>query len=381
MTAPNSNIGAQVNCEDKPCGTLLRVALDPYTQRVTDLIVERGLLSQTSLVVPVSAVKRATEKEIHLSVSSDKLDGFMEFREKDYTVPASGWVEEGKYKAEQVVLPVGPAGMVYPRSYSRPVVPLPRCRVSKDSSPDLGVVGRGTQVNDLEGPLGKVDHVLVDEETGEACYLVVDKGFYSQTVVVPTSLVKRVDEDTVLVEASGTELEQLPQCACRPDADILAEVKDRLDKASFDTSEVQVELEDGVVRLSGVVWDVTSKRCAEAICRDVEGVVEIDNALDTNTAMTVRVTTALLTDPRTEVSIIAVNSDRRFVTLEGQVDSTEIRKAAEEIASNQTGVIQVINKLKIGKDDYTRALNFRMVASLAAAQLSGVGDAGSTFWT
>ena len=60
-----------------------------------------------------------------------------------------------------------------------------------------------------------------------------------------------------------------------------------------------------------------------------------------------RVANALLEDPRTKENVIEVANERGIVTLTGTVDSDETRQAAEEIARQQTGVISVVNELKV----------------------------------
>lgn len=60
-----------------------------------------------------------------------------------------------------------------------------------------------------------------------------------------------------------------------------------------------------------------------------------------------RVANALMEDPRTEDAIIEVTNDRGVITLTGSVNSDEVRKAAEEIARQQEGVITVVDELKI----------------------------------
>jgi len=60
-----------------------------------------------------------------------------------------------------------------------------------------------------------------------------------------------------------------------------------------------------------------------------------------------RVTNALLEDPRTKETVFEVVNDRGIVTLTGTVDSDETRQAAEEIARQQTGVVSVVNELKV----------------------------------
>ena len=99
--------------------------------------------------------------------------------------------------------------------------------------------------------------------------------------------------------------------------------------------------------------NVAAKRHAEAIARAVKSVIDVENLLDTDIAIQTRVSHALLSDPRTSISVIEVVNERGMVTLKGEVDSAEVREAAEEIAEEQPGVLSVVNALQVKPDDYT----------------------------
>ena len=63
------------------------------------------------------------------------------------------------------------------------------------------------------------------------------------------------------------------------------------------------------------------------------------------------VTEALLHDPRTQGSLIDVSDQGGVITLSGMALSTEAKQAAEEIASQQQGVLTVINEVAIKTND------------------------------
>jgi osmotically-inducible protein OsmY len=104
---------------------------------------------------------------------------------------------------------------------------------------------------------------------------------------------------------------------------------------------------------------IAAKRHAEAIARAVEGVIDVENKLDTDISILGAVIHALVTDPRTEVSAIEVTSEQGVVTLRGMVDSTQIRDVAAEIAAEQPGVLSVLNELEVKADEYTAQLTVR----------------------
>ena len=72
------DIGTEVHCQDGKCGKLHKVVLDPHTQQVTDLIVERGFLLKTDRVLPVNVVEQATRDSVMLSISGQELSEYPE---------------------------------------------------------------------------------------------------------------------------------------------------------------------------------------------------------------------------------------------------------------------------------------------------------------
>jgi osmotically-inducible protein OsmY len=60
-----------------------------------------------------------------------------------------------------------------------------------------------------------------------------------------------------------------------------------------------------------------------------------------------RISQALMNDPRTQDEVIEVASLQGLVTLSGKVASEATRRAAEEIARQQRGVISVVNEIKV----------------------------------
>ena len=65
----------------------------------------------------------------------------------------------------------------------------------------------------------------------------------------------------------------------------------------------------------------------------------------------IRVTEALLHDPRTQGSLIDVSDQGGVITLSGMAPSAAAKEAAEEITSQQPGVLTVINELAIRTND------------------------------
>ena len=337
-------IGARVHCKDGQIGILQKVVVDPHTYRVVDLIVEKGLLQKKDRVLPVSIVEQTDNDNIYLSIQSEELSNYPEYRETEFQVPAPGWEPNSPYRREELRHWVTRYGL---SAAADPVIPMIKKRVPQGIPSDTEPIGRGTPVRNIDGVIGKIDHLLVNEQTKEITDLVIQKGILRHQIVVPIDWVESVDMAGVSIRGTNEDLKQLRHYVARPAADVLQEVRSRLSDAPFDFQDVVASIENGVLKLRGVVEDIVAKRHAEEVARSVQGVLSVDNVLDTNTAIVARVHAALESDPRTHLAVIEVVNDRGIVTLSGDVPSAEARKVAEEIAARQTGVIAVINALEV----------------------------------
>jgi osmotically-inducible protein OsmY len=152
----------------------------------------------------------------------------------------------------------------------------------------------------------------------------------------------------------------------RTDAEIMAEVQKALRwDALVDHALIDVEVNDGVVALSGVVGSASEKRRAEynAWVTGVESVeaeklnVErwardeelrkdkytVRSAEDIEGALK----DALTYDPRVLSFNVTPEVSGSTVTLRGVVDNLKAKRAAEQVAKNTVGVTYVTNRLKV----------------------------------
>jgi osmotically-inducible protein OsmY len=64
-------------------------------------------------------------------------------------------------------------------------------------------------------------------------------------------------------------------------------------------------------------------------------------------SVTERIQDALDEDSRTRDEVIEVSSHQGVVTLTGMVKSEQVRRAVEEIARQQQGVVTLVNEIKV----------------------------------
>jgi len=146
------------------------------------------------------------------------------------------------------------------------------------------------------------------------------------------------------------------------DAVITTKVKTAImtdtDARGADTS---VQTRKGEVMLSGFADSQAQIDRQVALAKSVEGVKTVDNKLmlknGTSTAgnvlddsvVTVKVKTALMSDPATKGNQIAVTTQKGVVQLSGFVDSAADQERATKVARSVEGVQNVLNETTLKK--------------------------------
>ncbi len=139
--------------------------------------------------------------------------------------------------------------------------------------------------------------------------------------------------------------------------------------------EIDTEVKNGTVFLSGNVDSDIEKDLAGEIAKSVEGVKDVENKLVVrpenfkknkeksaskisergfaqkvkDASITAAVKVKLLANSNTDGSDINVDTSWQSVVLKGHVKSSEEKDLAEKIASNTEDVLKVTNKLKVDK--------------------------------
>jgi uncharacterized protein YrrD len=203
-------IGAQVVCQNGKCGKLSKIAVDPETWEVRDLIVEEGFLLKRARVFPISLVESATPDEICLALDAEELPNYREYEEDQYESLANGM--EGVPLSRPEV-PPHEAAMQVVNTYNETgteTIPLVREKIRKGVDSDLELVEHGTPVIGIDGEMGKLDRVITDSDTGKVTHLVMRHGFLSADhTLIPVTLVEHIGENGIGVKASKEGLEEI----------------------------------------------------------------------------------------------------------------------------------------------------------------------------
>lgn len=126
---------------------------------------------------------------------------------------------------------------------------------------------------------------------------------------------------------------------------------------SINNFEIDVDVQDGVVRLSGNVETPDDRREAEDIARRTEGVRSVVNDIGigdptfaenvTDAWIATKVKTKLAADPEISPFNIDVDVVEGVVTLSGIVAKDTARSEAEHLAANTEGVKDVDNRIEV----------------------------------
>jgi len=213
---------------DEQVGKVSGFILDPATNEVTHIVVQKGWLLPEDKVIPFEMVSSATEDKVVLNeelVSFDELPAFEEAhyirpRDADVSQPervssleettqdraAERDVSHGRTSGYYWYPPHGYIG--YPVGYYG----WPPMETVRNIPEDTIPLKEGTDVISSDGEhIGDVERLFVEPASNKATHFVISQGvFFKDHKLVPAHWVKSVGEDKVHLSVTAQLLEQLP---------------------------------------------------------------------------------------------------------------------------------------------------------------------------
>ena len=207
-------IGSDVVCRDGACGELKRVVVDPDARVVTHLVVEPRHRHGTGRLVPVDLVAQSGEETIRLLCTTAEFRSLDDAEELEVVDgPGDDWA----YPAEQMMslphlgLGLGGPGGEGAGAGHMSITEGARVLISDRVPAGEVEVRRGARVHATDGPIGRVQGLLVDPGSHQVTHVVLDEGHLwgSKRVAIPIAAVTRVDEDLRL-NLSKDQIQHLP---------------------------------------------------------------------------------------------------------------------------------------------------------------------------
>lgn len=199
-------------------GRVNRFILDPATNEVTHIVVQKGWLLPEDKVVPFELITSAGEGRIVLSEDVGEFDNLLPF-EETYFVRATDDNPGDPTPATGPVYPVTPAYYWYPAhtNLGHPglgygLFAWPSGETRRNIPDDTIPLKEGTDVISSDGEhVGDIDRLFVEPETNKVTHFLISQGvLFKDNKLVPVHWVKSVDEDKVHLVVSSRLLERLP---------------------------------------------------------------------------------------------------------------------------------------------------------------------------
>jgi uncharacterized protein YrrD len=215
--------GAKVFTSDgEQVGEIDRVVIDPKTDEVTHVVVEKGFLLTVDKVVPISLIGPATEDRVTLRENAGDLEALPDFEERHYVLSDEEKLREasslGRARPLHWYPPInmtwwqGGGYLGYTGFFGYPVPPYV---VETERNIPEGTVAlkEGAKVISSDDEhVGDVETVLTDPEENRATHLVISQGLlFKERKLVPTSWVSMVMSDEVHLAVGSRLLERLKE--------------------------------------------------------------------------------------------------------------------------------------------------------------------------
>jgi hypothetical protein len=200
-------IGSDVTFSDRGRGELKFVVLDPVARALTHLVVEAAHRSGAKRLVPIDLVTTAA-KEIQLDCTTAEFDALERADETQFLPGARGYSGYGEdqllswpyFNLGGGVSGVGLGRRPRPRLVTHDRVPVGEVRVR-----------RGEPVFASDGPIGRVQGLVVDARDHHVTHVLLDEGHLwgHRQMTIPISAVAGV-EHGVQLNLTKDEIRDLP---------------------------------------------------------------------------------------------------------------------------------------------------------------------------
>jgi sporulation protein YlmC with PRC-barrel domain len=184
-------INVEVMCCDGSCGHSTHVVLNPVTDKVSHVVVQEYAFSDDERLIPVEQIVQSSPQMIQLRCCKDELERMEHFSEVEF-IPA-----------------------VYPHGFWYSATADPSLFVVKHEHlpADELAIDHGARVEAKDGLIGHVDELVINATSGVITALVLREGHLwgQKEVSIPAEQITRIEDDTVYLKLSKSEIELLPK--------------------------------------------------------------------------------------------------------------------------------------------------------------------------
>lgn len=191
---------ADVICRDGDIGRSLELVIDPKKQELTHVVVKENHPTFEERLVPVEYISDTTSDMIQLYCTKEEFAKFDIYCQKE-------------------LLPEELPDPVYDTMGNYYVVPLMKSILVEHKSVPKGTLAleHYAPIKTIEGNVGRLDELLIDEETDGITHLVMKEGHLwgQRDVSIPISEIKNINEDGITLKLSKEQVKNLPVITIR----------------------------------------------------------------------------------------------------------------------------------------------------------------------
>ncbi len=197
---------------DEQVGEINRFIVDPETNEVTHLVVQKGWLFAEDKVVPIDWVSSATEDKVVLNENTGNFDELPPFEETHFIRVS----EEGPRPADYPAYRYAPAYYWYPPAgyigYPVGYYGWPPMETQRNIPADTVPIREGTDVMSSDDEhVGDIERIFVDSDSNRVTHFIISEGLlFKERKLVPAHWVRTAEEDKVHLNVSSQMLERLP---------------------------------------------------------------------------------------------------------------------------------------------------------------------------
>jgi sporulation protein YlmC with PRC-barrel domain len=202
-------IGAEASCSDGPCGSVIRVVVNPVARSVTHLVVEPTERSGLGRLVPLDLVD-TTGGELRLRCTLEEFER-LDSAEDTQFVPGTygygafgpeqvvSWPYYGLGGMDTVTADALAGGVSQTATYD--MIPLGEVEVRRDE-----------HVHATDGNIGQVQGLVIEPRSHHVTHVLLQEGHLwgRKEVAIPISAVSGVDEDGIKLSITKREVQDLP---------------------------------------------------------------------------------------------------------------------------------------------------------------------------
>jgi uncharacterized protein YrrD len=196
-------------------GRVNRFVLDPATNEVTHIVIQKGWLLPEDKVLPFEMVSTATDERVVLREDVGDFDELPPFEETQFVRAADDAPGDPTLSADPIYR-YSPSYYWYPG----PGFPgmgmgqyvWPRGETKRNIPEDTIPLEEGTNIVSSDGKhVGDVERLFVEEGSSKVTHFLISQGvLFKDRKIVPAHWVKSVEENTVNLVVSSQVLERLP---------------------------------------------------------------------------------------------------------------------------------------------------------------------------